>query len=59
MTGVCQQQKSILYYFEMLNFIQPINKIKPGYFACGLVAGIAISKQLSISIMARKANECL
>ena len=41
MTGVCQQQKSILYYFEMLNFIQPINKIKPGYFACGLVAGIS------------------
>jgi uncharacterized membrane-anchored protein YhcB (DUF1043 family) len=26
----------------MLNFIQPINKIKPGYFAGGLAVGIAI-----------------
>jgi hypothetical protein len=26
----------------MLNFIQPINKIKPGYFGCGLAVGTAI-----------------
>jgi uncharacterized membrane protein len=34
--------KKYLNYFKMFNFTSDMNKIKPGYFAGGLIIGIVI-----------------